>query len=204
MWKNKKGKGKMTYLQELQKSMNLLGENGYIFIGQNMKFGGTSMFHTVKHLPIEQRIELPVSEEMQMGMSIGMSLEGLKIVSVYPRMDFLLLAMNELINHLDKAEEMSDGQFKPKVIIRTCVGSVKPMMPGPQHMQDYSKELKTFTHPERAIYILGQEDGDLPDSLCMLFPTIRIPTIYCLNVCVAGSIVMYDRIIKQTSPVLNR
>jgi len=71
-------------------------------------------------------------------------------------------------------------------------------------LKPYSKELKTFTHPERAIYILGQEDGDLPDSLCMLFPTIRIPTIYCLNVCVAGSIVMYDRIIKQTSPVLNR
>ena len=151
----------MTYLQELQKSMNLLGENGYIFIGQNMKFGGTSMFHTVKHLPIEQRIELPVSEEMQMGMSIGMSLEGLKIVSVYPRMDFLLLAMNELINHLDKAEEMSDGQFKPKVIIRTCVGSVKPMMPGPQHMQDYSKELKTMCK-NIVVEILDSSDKVFP------------------------------------------
>ena len=81
----------MTYLQELQKSMNLLGENGYIFIGQNMKFGGTSMFHTVKHLPIEQRIELPVFEEVQAGIATGMALEGLKIVSVYPKNEFFII-----------------------------------------------------------------------------------------------------------------
>ena len=65
-------------------------------------------------------------------------------------------------------------------------------------LKPYSIELKTFNHPERAMYILGQEDGDLPDSLCLLFPTIQIPTNYCLNVCVAGSIVLYDRFNKKT------
>lgn len=63
-------------------------------------------------------------------------------------------------------------------------------------LKPYSKDLVKFIHPERAIYILGQEDGDLPDSLCTLFPTIQIPTKYCLNVCVAGSIVLYDRFNK--------
>jgi tRNA(Leu) C34 or U34 (ribose-2'-O)-methylase TrmL len=64
-------------------------------------------------------------------------------------------------------------------------------------LKPYSKKIENFIHPERAIYILGPEDSSLPDSLCMLFPTIQIPTQICLNVCVAGSIVMYDRILKS-------
>ena len=133
-----------SYKEELQKATDLLATNGYIFLGQNMIAGGTSMFHMVKHLPIEQRIELPVVENLQAGIATGMAIEGLKVCSVYPRMDFMLLALDHIINHLDKFEEMSDGQFKPKVIIRTCIGSTKPMMPGPQHCQDYSKELKSM------------------------------------------------------------
>lgn len=63
-------------------------------------------------------------------------------------------------------------------------------------LKPFSVPIEKFIHPERAIYILGQEDGSLPDELCTIFPTIQIPTQYCLNVCVAGSIVMYDRIMK--------
>jgi pyruvate/2-oxoglutarate/acetoin dehydrogenase E1 component len=134
----------VNYKDELQRATNLLADNGYIFIGQNMVAGGTSMYHMVKHLPLNQRIELPVFEDIQAGIATGMALEGLKVCSVYPRMDFLICAINQIVNHLDKAEVMSDGQFKPKVIIRTCVGSVKPMMPGPQHCQNYYNELKSM------------------------------------------------------------
>ncbi len=63
-------------------------------------------------------------------------------------------------------------------------------------IKPYSRELKTFVHPERAIYVLGPENGSLPDSICSIFPTVQIPTQYCLNVCVAGSIVLYDRVTK--------
>ena len=136
----------------------MLGKEGYIFLGQNMKFGGTSMFHMIKHLPEEQRIELPVMEEMQMGISTGMALEGFKICNVYPRMDFLILAINQLINHLDKMEEMSDGQFKPKVIIRTCVGSTKPLMPGPQHSQNYTEALKKMVTNIDVVELLDAAD----------------------------------------------
>jgi len=58
--------------------------------------------------------------------------------------------------------------------------------------------LKIVTHPERAIYILGPEDGSLPQSLinkCQI--VTQIPTQYCLNVAVAGSIILYDRISKR-------
>lgn len=134
----------VSYKDELVRAMKMLSDNGYLFIGQNMRAGGTSMYWTINELPEEQRIELPVFEDIQMGMATGMALEGLKICCVYARMDFMLLAFNQIINHLDKAEEMSDGQFKPKVIIRVAIGSKEPLMPGPQHCQDYSKELKTM------------------------------------------------------------
>lgn len=132
----------MTYLDEIKKSMDLLGENGYILIGQNMKYGGTSMYHTYKHLPENQKMELPVAEEMQAGIGTGLSLENKLICSIYPRFDFFILALNHIVNHLDKFEEMSSGQYKPKQIFRVCVGSIKPMMPGPQHCQNYTEAIK--------------------------------------------------------------
>ena len=132
-----------TYLDELMRAMAMLGElPNSIFIGQNLRFGGTSQYHTIKHISEEKRIELPVAEEMQMGMSIGLSLVGYLPITIYPRWDFLILALNQLINHADKAKEMSSGQFNLKIIVRVCVGSVKPMMPGLQHCQNYTEAIK--------------------------------------------------------------
>jgi len=58
--------------------------------------------------------------------------------------------------------------------------------------------LQGFTHPERAVYILGPEDGGLPgDVLKYCQEIVQIPGDYCLNLAVAGSIVMYDRTLKN-------
>ena len=138
--------------------MDLLIKNNYYIIGQNVKYGGTSMFHTLTEFPEHRKLELPVTEEMQAGIATGMSLNGFNVCSIYPRMDFLILALNQIVNHLDKAEEMSDGQFKPKVIIRTCVGSVKPMMPGPQHCQNYTEALKKMVTNIEIRELLKTED----------------------------------------------
>jgi len=60
-----------------------------------------------------------------------------------------------------------------------------------------SVDVAKFTHPERAIYLLGAEDTGLPESvqsLCQSIIHIKSPMF--LNVAVAGSIIMYDRISK--------
>lgn len=62
-----------------------------------------------------------------------------------------------------------------------------------------SISLPEFTHPERAIYLLGAEDHGLSkESLERCHKIIQIPTAkeFCLNVAVAGSLVMYDRFSK--------
>ena len=129
----------MTYKEEIFAAMKMLGQDPRtIFIGQCVEHSGTAMFHTLKDVPLEQRVELPVFENTQTGIAIGLSLAGFVPVSIYPRMDFLISAYDQLANHLDKIGEMSDGQFNPHVIVRTAIGSVNPLFPGPQHCNNYS------------------------------------------------------------------
>lgn len=61
-----------------------------------------------------------------------------------------------------------------------------------------SKPIERMSHPERAIYLLGAEDyGISEDVLNDCDRIIQLPGEYCLNVSVAGSIVMYDRHVKS-------
>jgi len=58
-----------------------------------------------------------------------------------------------------------------------------------------SRPLTGFLHPERAVYLLGPEDGSLPESwLDRAAAVVELPGKFCLNLAVAGSIVMHDRI----------
>lgn len=133
----------MVYKDELTKAMKLLAkEKRVIFLGQNIVYPGSIMSSSLQDIPNSKKIELPLIEDAQMGMSIGLSLEGYIPVSIYPRIDFLIIATNQLVNHLDKIEEMSCGQFRPKVIVRTAMGSTKPLYPGIQHCSDYTEGLR--------------------------------------------------------------
>lgn len=129
---------KMTYYSELERSMSWLGEKpNTFFLGQSVLAGGTGMTATLKNVPDNKKLETPVFEETQLGMTTGMALTGKTIpISIYPRWNFLLLATNQLVNHLDKIIEMSD--FKPKVIIRTSIGSERPLHPFHQHVGDFT------------------------------------------------------------------
>jgi len=60
--------------------------------------------------------------------------------------------------------------------------------------------LPNFCHPERACYLLGAEDHGLTNQAKeKCHHLIQIPGTPCLNVSVAGSIVMYDRYVKASA-----
>ena len=119
----------------------MLAREGALFVGQSVAYDGATMYHTLKGVPQEQRLEMPVIEDFQLGFCLGMSLvRKAPVVSIYPRMDFLLLAMNQLVNHLDRFCEM--GAFRPKVIVRTRVGPKQPLNAGPQHTGNYTEALE--------------------------------------------------------------
>ena len=123
----------MKYKKELIKSMNYLAKKpNTIFLGQSVEFSGNAIYNTLTGVPNKKKLEMPVFEDAQMGMSLGLAMNGFVPITCYPRFDFLILAFNQLVNHLDKVRKMSRNEIKPRVIIRTSVGSKKPLDGGPQ------------------------------------------------------------------------
>ena len=60
---------------------------------------------------------------------------------------------------------------------------------------DEAIDLPSFRHPLRAAYVLGPEQGSLsPALLSRCDYVVRIPSSFCINVAMAGAIVMYDRV----------
>jgi pyruvate/2-oxoglutarate/acetoin dehydrogenase E1 component len=133
----------MTYKNELTRAMEYLAQDkNVLFLGQTAEYSGSGMHSTLENIAESQKLELPIIEDTQMGMSIGLSLKGYIPVSIFPRFDFFLCATNQLVNHLDKIAEMSHNEFEPAFIIRTSVGSTKPLYPGLQHCSDYTEMFK--------------------------------------------------------------
>lgn len=61
-----------------------------------------------------------------------------------------------------------------------------------------SIELPSFRHPVRAAYVLGPEMGSLsPALLKRCDHVVKIPMKFCVNVGVAGALVMYDRLLSM-------
>ena len=136
----------MKYFKELKKSMKYLASNPKTrFLGQAVEVPGTAMSNTLKNIKKNKLIELPVAEEMQMGITTGMIMNGLIPISIYPRWNFLILAINQLVNHLDKLNEMTNNHYKSKAIIRTSIGSQRPLHPQSQHTGDFTKPIKMLS-----------------------------------------------------------
>jgi len=133
----------MDIKEELKKSMEwLASKKDTIFVGQNIVYPENQMYRNLIDIPEGKKVEMPVSEEMQMGISIGLSLEGYIPISIYPRFDFLILATNQIVNHLDKLDYLYRENDTPKIIIRTAVGGTKPLDAGPQHTQDHTEAFR--------------------------------------------------------------
>ena len=131
------------YSKEVEKSMQFLARNKeVIFLGQSVVYPGNLLYKTLTQVKEAKKIELPVFEEVQLGMSIGMAMNGLFPITCFPRFDFLLCAMNQLVNHADKIKLITNNEYSPQMIIRVLVGAKKPLDGGEQHTQNYVNEIK--------------------------------------------------------------
>lgn len=147
----------MKYFDELKRSMEYLAKDERtIFLGQAVAMPGTGMSNTLKDVSKDKLIELPVAEEMQMGMTLGMALHGRIPISIYPRWNFLLCAVSQLISHVDKLPLMS--KYKANVIIRTSVGSERPLNPQCQHTGDFTDAFRMMCKTVEIIRLDEPED----------------------------------------------
>jgi pyruvate/2-oxoglutarate/acetoin dehydrogenase E1 component len=147
------------YRDELSRAMTYLGQQeDTLFLGQAVAYKGTAMTTTLTEVPQSKLLEMPVDEEMQMGITNGLAVAGTVPISIYPRWNFLLLAMNQLINHLDRMPAFSHDEYIPKVIIRTGIGSERPLHPQAQHVGDFTEALRLMVKNTEIIRLEEPED----------------------------------------------
>lgn len=94
-------------------------------------FGTTSQLREV--FGPERVFDMPTSENAMTGVAIGVSLNGFRPVMVHQRLDFFLLAMDQLVNNAAKWFYMFGGQKSVPITIRLILG--RGWGQGPTHSQ---------------------------------------------------------------------
>lgn len=94
---------------------------------------GNSMTDLDKKFGTTRIIDTPVSESACTGAAVGASLAGMKPIVVHPRMDFMLYAMDAIVNQAAKWSHMTGGQAHPGVTVRAIINRAGEQ--GAQHSQ---------------------------------------------------------------------
>lgn len=115
----------------------LLGTYENVFaIGQGLWspwYVGNSMTNLDRKFGVQRVIDTPVSELACTGAAIGASLCGYRAIAIHPRMDFMLLALDQIVNQAAKWSHMFGGQASPAVTIRGIINRGGEQ--GAQHSQ---------------------------------------------------------------------
>ncbi len=83
-------------------------------------FGSTDGLY--KKYGTERVFDTPLSEAGLIGMAVGSAMAGMRPVSIHNRPDFLLLAMDQIVNHASKWSYMFGGKVPIPLVIRACIG----------------------------------------------------------------------------------
>jgi len=94
-------------------------------------FGTTLNLH--KEFGSKRVLDTPTSENGMTGVAIGSAIVGMRPIIVYQRVEFALLAAEQIINQAAKWNYMTDGKTNLPIVIRLIIG--KGWGQGPQHSQ---------------------------------------------------------------------
>jgi pyruvate/2-oxoglutarate/acetoin dehydrogenase E1 component len=95
-----------------------------VLIGQGLYspwYVGNSMVELEKRFGTDRVIDCPVSENGTTGIAIGLALAGARTVMVHPRMDFMLLATDQIFNQAAKWHYMFGGNTNVPLVIRGII-----------------------------------------------------------------------------------
>lgn len=126
----------LSFKDSVSLAMTEMGDQGDIFIGYSIVPGDA--MGTLESVNLDQKIETPVAENLMVGLAIGMAFEGFRPVVYFERHDFMLVAADAIVNHVDKIERISHGEFKCPVIFKTVVDDSTLFYSGPTHEQDFT------------------------------------------------------------------
>lgn len=106
----------------------------------------TAVFGTVKNIGKaighERMIEMPISENGLAGIAVGAALAGKRPVISFHRVEFALLAMEQIVNNAAKTHYVSNGRHKVPIVIRMVIG--RGWGQGPEHSQSLESVFAHF------------------------------------------------------------
>lgn len=155
----------MTYKEKLHEAMKELAKDErVVFIGQGL-LDAEPFYGTLTGIDKKRMLEMPCAEILSTGVAIGLALTGWIPVLLFQRMDFMLLAADQILNHAAMFPELSGGKIKVPMIIRACVGSSNPKFDvGIQHNKDFSE----LFMPYMKVVNAWKEDAfKIPEDLTM-------------------------------------
>lgn len=157
--------GSMTYGAAIREGFRyLLANHPDVFvIGQGLWspwYVGSSMTDLDKDFGTARVIDCPVSEMATTGAAVGASLCGYRPIIVHPRMDFMILATDQIVNSAAKWRYMLGGQSAPKVTIRGIVNR------GGEQGAQHSQALHSwYAHVPGLRVVMPSTAGDARDLL---------------------------------------
>lgn len=128
----------MTYASGIQNAFEYILENykESFIIGQGLWspwYVGNTMVDLDKKFGKDRIIDCPVSENSITGTALGAALNGMKAIVVHPRMDFMVLASDQIVNQAAKWQSMLGGGIKIPLTIRSIINRGGEQ--GAQHSQ---------------------------------------------------------------------
>ena len=166
-----------SYKVAIRKAMrDILAANvNSVVLGQGVN-DPTGIFGTTTGLAEEfgpdRVIDMPIMEEGMTGIGIGMALNGIFPVQTHIRVDFLMLAMNQIVNLLAKYRYMYGGQFSVPMLIRGIVG--RSWGQGPQHSQSLQS---LFSHIPGLTVIMPSSSRSAYESYLYSATKFRSPVL---------------------------
>lgn len=135
-----------TYVQAIREAhAQLLASDRRVFvIGQGLWspwYAGGSLQDLEKEFGRDRMLDSPVSENATTGLAVGAALAGMRPIVFHPRMDFMLLAVDPIVNQAANWSYIFEGRVKAPVVIRAVVNRGGEQ--GAQHAQSLQA---TFAH----------------------------------------------------------
>lgn len=109
----------LALIQEMERD-----ESVFIYgigVSDNKRIFGTTC-DLVERFGSKRCFDTPLSEDSLTGMALGAAINGMRPILVHMRVDFSLLAMNQLINQISSFRYISNGEFKVPIVIRNIIG----------------------------------------------------------------------------------
>jgi acetoin:2,6-dichlorophenolindophenol oxidoreductase subunit beta len=164
---------RLSYAQAIREAhaQLLAGDPRVFILGQGLWspwYAGTSMHDLDKEFGRERVIDSPVAENATTGAAIGAALAGMRPIVFHPRMDFMLLAADPVINQAANWSYMFAGRVSAPVVIRSVINRGGEQ--GAQHSQalhamfmhvpGLKVVMPSTAHDAKGLLIAAVQDGN--------------------------------------------